>query len=93
MLPKLEVFWFKPPGDLKAGHLAALQHFPKLRIYSPQQYKNQLPYKNGWHHLLKVPTLQRLEIAGSREGTNGSAMESLKQARLQLEINEPLGRK
>ena len=92
LLPKLEVFLFKPKGDLQAEHLAALQHFPKLRIYSPQQYKNQLPYENGWDQLLKVPTLQRLEIAGSREGTNGSAMESLKQARPQLEIDDTLTR-
>ena len=92
LLPKLEVFWFKPQGDLMAEHLAALQHFSKLRIYSPQQYKNQLPYENGWNHLLKVPTLQRLEIAGSRVGTNGLALESLQQARPQLEIESTLTR-
>ena len=92
LLPKLEVLWFKPKGDLEAGHLAALRHFAKLRIYSPQQYKNELPYENGWEHLLQVPALQRLEIAGSREGTNGSAMESLKRARSQLEIDGTLTR-
>lgn len=64
--------------------------FPKLRIYRPQQYKNELPYENGWDHLLQVPALQRLEVAGSRAGTNGSAMESLKQARSQLEIDGTL---
>jgi hypothetical protein len=57
MLPKLEVFWFKPKGELLAGHLQALQHFPELRIYSPQHATQSVPYEDGWEALRKSLTM------------------------------------
>lgn len=91
-LPKLEVLWFKPKGDLTREHLAAIAEFKQLRIFSPQHYKNELPFEQGWEHLLKLPELRRLEVAGSRAGSNALAFERLKQQRPSLVVTSTLTR-
>lgn len=91
LLPQLEVLWWKPKNGLKTEHLAVLTHFPKLKIYSPQQFKEQLPYENGWDALLKVPSLQRLEMA-IRDDQNGAALKQLQTERPELVIDETLTR-
>lgn len=92
LLPKLEVLWWKPKGPLTAGHLRALKNFPKLKIYSPQQFKNRLPYAGAWDVLLTLPALERLEIAGPAASANAEAMNQLKQARPKLVIDSQLTR-
>jgi len=91
LLPDLEVLWWKPKNGLKAEHLVALQHFPKLRIFSPQQFKEQLPYENGWDALLVLPSLERLEVR-IRDDENGKALKELASQLPELEIDEALTR-
>jgi len=91
LLPKLEVFWWKPKGDLEAADLAALSKCKQLRIFSPQHFKNQLPFENGWDALLKVPSLQRIEVA-VRDDENGAALKQLMSERPDLEIDPKLTR-
>ncbi len=91
LLPKLEVLWWKPKGALEPGHLAALVNFPKLRIYSPQQFKNQLPYENGWDALTRVPSLERVEMS-LRDDENAVALKKLREARPGLVIDPDLTR-
>ena len=63
MCPKIEVLWWKTRGELKGEHLAALKTFKRLRIFSPQHFRNTLPFENGWDRLKDVPTLERLEVS------------------------------
>ena len=74
LLAKLEVLWFKPKGELKAGHLVALRQFANLRIFSPQQFKNSIPYEDGWNSLEQLPELQRLEIGGESASANAESI-------------------
>ncbi|MFH5802644.1 hypothetical protein [Alienimonas sp. DA493] len=92
LLPKLEVLWFKPRGGLKAEHLRALAAFPKLRIFSPQHFKNAVPYAGGWDALAAHPALERLEIAGRGAQTNAAALEELTTARPGLVVSPKLTR-
>lgn len=92
LLPKLEVLWWKPKGPLTVGHLESLKNFPKLKIYSPQQFKNRLPYQDGWEILMTLPALERLEIAGPAASANAEALKQLKQARPKLVIDSKLTR-
>ena len=91
LLPKLEVLWWKPKDGLSAGHLAALSGFEKLRIFSPQHFKNQVAYENGWDALLRLKSLQRVEVA-IRDDDNGAALRKLLQNRPGLEIDPKLTR-
>ncbi|MEM9701970.1 MAG: hypothetical protein AAF907_05960, partial [Planctomycetota bacterium] len=81
LLPDLEVLWFKPRKGLTAEHLSALSAFPKLRIFSPQQFKNALPFADGWDALAAHPALERLEIPGAAFDANAAAVAELKAAR------------
>jgi hypothetical protein len=92
LLPKLEVLWLKPNGDLKADHLAALDRFEKLRIFSPQQFKNTIPYENGWKSLTRLPNLQRLEVADDPGEGNRRGIEQLKEENADLVVEDKLTR-
>ena len=92
LLPKLEVLWLKPKGELTAGHLAALQHFPNLRIFSPQHFKNSIPYEDGWDWLARLPNLQRLEIADEAATANAEPIRQLVKDRLKLIVESELTR-
>ncbi len=91
LLPKLEVLWFKPSGGLKAEHLAALNGFENLRIFSPQAFKAQITYKNGWDALTKLPALERVETR-IRDDQNGESLRQLLAARPGLIIEGKLTR-
>jgi hypothetical protein len=91
LLPKLEVLWWKPGGGLSPDHLTALRGFEKLRIFSPQHFRNQLPYEDGWDALLEVKALERLEVE-IRDDENGRALKQLLAARPGLEIDAKLTR-
>lgn len=92
LLPQLEVLWLKPQGELKAEHLAALEGFEKLRIFSPQHFKNTLPYEGGWKSLTKLPNLQRLELADDPGESNRRAIDLLKQDKADLVVDKKLTR-
>lgn len=92
LLPKLEVLWLKPQGDLKADHLAALEGFEELRIFSPQHFKNTLPYEGGWKSLTELPNLQRLELADDPSEGNRRAIDQLKQEDADLVVENELTR-
>ena len=91
LLPKLELLWWKPKDGLQADHLVALQGFEKLRIISPQQFRNHLPFANGWDALLKLPSLERVEVE-IKDDENGKALKQLLAARPGLEIDGKLTR-
>ncbi len=92
LLPKLEVLWLKPKGDLKAEHLAALEQFPKLRILSLQQFKNTVPYEGGWALLTRLGDLQRLELSDQEVFANAEAIQRLRQSHPKLVIDGKLTR-
>ena len=92
LLPRLEVLWFKPKRELTAGHLTAISQFPKLRILSPQHFKNELPFERGWDALASHDSLQRLEIAGRSATANRNAIDRLKRARPSLVVDSRLTR-
>lgn len=87
LMPNLEVLWFKPKGGLLAGHLEALKEFKKLRIFSPQHFKNKVPFEGGWEHLAKIPSLQRIEAKLPQDVT-----EKLKALNTNLTIDSRLTR-
>ena len=91
LLPKLEVLWWKPRGELEAEDLKALAEFKKLKIFSPQHFKNQLPFEGGWDALLEVPKLERLEVA-VRDDENGAALVTLREKKPELVIDAELTR-
>jgi len=91
LLPNLEVLWWKPKDGLEAADLAALSHFRKLRIFSPQHFRNQLSYENGWDALLEVPSLERLEVA-IKDDENGTALRKLREEHPGLVIDSRLTR-
>ena len=90
-MPNLEVLWLKPKGDLTAEHLAALKGFSKLRIFSPQSFKNQLPWEKGWDALLELPALERVELF-SQGDNNGDSFKRLLEAKPSLKIDGKLTR-
>ncbi len=91
LLPKLEVLWWKPKGGLETADLAALAEFKQLKIFSPQHFRNQLPFEGGWDALLNVPKLERIEVAiGADE--NGAALRKLLVEKPGLEIDPTLTR-
>lgn len=92
LLPKLEVLWLKPKGELKAGHLTALHQFPNLRIFSPQHFKNSIPYEDGWDSLTRLPHLERLEIADEAAAANAEAIRRLSKERPKLVVDDELTR-
>ncbi len=91
LLPHIEVLWWKPKGELSADHLTALQKFDKLRIFSPQHFRNQLPYEGGWDALFHVKSLERVEMAMG-DDENGRALKELLAARPGLGIDPKLTR-
>ncbi|MEQ8784830.1 MAG: hypothetical protein RIC55_00965 [Pirellulaceae bacterium] len=91
-LPKLEVLWWKPKGRLLPEHLTAIKGFTRLRIFSPQHFKNSLDYEQTWRRLAEMPSLERLEIAGDGAEANRAALQRLKTARPDLVIDSKLTR-
>ncbi len=92
LLPKLEVLWLKTRGDLQVGHLEALESFQKLRIFSPQFFKNALPFDGGWDALGRLPNLKRLEIGGSEAAANADAIKLLVESKPDLLVSPTLTR-
>lgn len=88
----LEVPWFKPNNDLKAEHLRAICGFGNLRVFSPQHFKNAIPYVDGWDSLTSLPSLERLEIAGPAADSNEQAIKQLQSTRSKLVVTEKLTR-
>lgn len=91
LLPKLEVLWWKPRHGLQAGQLAVLSEFKRLKIFSPQQFRNQLPFTGGWDALLKVKSLERIEVV-IKNDENGEALKKLREQRPSLKIEPELTR-
>ncbi len=91
LAPKLEVLWWKPTDGLDAADLAALAGFEKLRIFSPQHFRNQLGFENGWDALLDLPSLERIEVA-IKDDENGAALRELMKRNPGLEIVHKLTR-
>lgn len=91
LLPNLEVLWWKPKGELEAAALEAISGFQNLRIFSPQQFRNQLPFENGWDALLDASSLERIEVA-IKDDINGSALKRLLKQKPSLEIDPKLTR-
>ena len=92
LLPKLEVLWFKPRNGLTASHLKSLSDFRKLKIFSPQQFRDAIPYKSGWDSLASLPALRRLEIAGSAAAANREQLKLLCKERPNLVVDSRLTR-
>ncbi len=92
LLPKLEVLWLKTKGELQAGHLTALHHFSKLRIFSPQHFKNTIPYDAGWDSLSELPNLKRLEIADEAAVANAEPIRRLVKVRPELIVDDRITR-
>ena len=92
LLPKLTVLWLKPKQGVTADHLAELGSFPKLRIFSPQSFKQSPPYQGGWETLVDLPNLRRLEIADSDRQRNAEAIDQLQTQRPKLVIDSRLTR-
>lgn len=92
LLPKLEVLWLKPKQGLTPGHLTALKRFERLRIFSPQSFREALKFEGAWDVLTELPNLKRLEIADAAQKQNAVAMKQLKQQRPQLVIDTKLTR-
>jgi len=86
LLPKLEVLWWKPKNGLSVDQLMALSNFKNLRIFSPQHFRNQLPYEGGWDALLEIQSLERLEVA-IKDDANGKALQRLQASRPGLTID------
>ncbi|MFN3151553.1 hypothetical protein [Bremerella sp.] len=77
LLPKLEVLWLKPKHGVTVKHLTALRGFSSLRIFSPQYFKGQVAFEGGWDALVKLPQLERLEIAISEQMLNKQGIDLL----------------
>ncbi|MEM6778099.1 MAG: hypothetical protein AAF670_10620 [Planctomycetota bacterium] len=92
LLPKLEVLWLKPRQGVQAEQLAALRAFEHLRIFSPQSFKEAVPFADGWDALSAIPSLERLELAESARKQNAAALEQLLQQRPKLHIDSRLTR-
>lgn len=92
LLPKLEVLWLKVNGGLKAGHLESMSSFRTLRIFSPQSFKAQVDYDDGWNSLSTLSKLKRLEIFGNLGEGNKTAIEQLKMLRPDLIVSKDLTR-
>jgi hypothetical protein len=74
------------------AHLAALAGFDQLRIFSPQQFKEPLPFEDGWDALLDVRALERLEGLDAQDARLGDAARALVSARPGLTITRSLTR-
>lgn len=92
LLPKLEVLWLKVHGGLQAGHLQAMVEFKQLRIFSPQSFKAQVSYDDGWNALAEMPSLRRLEIFGDPGDTNREAIQRLAQDDSRIVVDDKLTR-
>ena len=92
LLPRLEVLWLKPKRGLTVAHLNSLENFPKLSIFSPQHFQDELPYKGGWDSLTRLAELTRLEIAGTAAAANRAALDRLQQQCPNLVIDPELTR-
>lgn len=91
-LPKLEVLWLKVNGGLQAGHLRAMNTFQNLQIFSPQNFKAQVAFEDGWDVLAELPKLRRLEVFGKPGDANQAAMERLVKENDGLEFGDKLTR-
>ena len=92
LLPKLTVLWLKPKQGVTAEQLTALRNFEGLRIFSPQSFKQAVPYSTGWDALISLPQLERVEIADSDQRQNADAIERVKQQRPKLRFDSRLTR-
>ena len=91
-MPKLTVLWLKPKQGVTAEQLTALRNFEGLRIFSPQSFKQAVPYFTGWDALISLPQLERVEIADSDQRQNADAIERVKQQRPKLRFDSRLTR-
>lgn len=92
LLPKLEVMWLKPKQGVTAEQLMSLRSFQRLRIFSPQSFKDAVRYDRGWDALLSLPHLERLEIADSARKQNAQAIDQLQKRRPKLTVDSRLTR-
>lgn len=93
LLPNLEVFWFKPRGGkLLPEHLAALSGYKRLRIYSPQQFRNEVAFEGGWDVFAALPRIERLEIESRPASLNRNAITALKMVKPDLVVAPDLTR-
>ena len=65
--------------------------FSELRLFSPQHFKEQLPYEGGWEALAALPKLERIEMS-LNEDENGAALKRLMEAKPGLEVDGKLTR-
>lgn len=91
-LPKLKVLWLKPKHGITAEQLASLKNFPNLQIFSPQSFKQPVPFQSGWDVLVSLSQLERLEIAKSARKQNAHAIDQLLQQRPKLRVDSRLTR-
>lgn len=92
LLPKLEVMWLKVKGGLRAEHLQAMSNFRRLRIFSPQSFKDQIDFDDGWNSVAELPNLRRLEVFGNPGAGNLTAIEQLKEVHGELIVGKDLTR-
>jgi hypothetical protein len=92
LLPRLEVLWLKVKGGLQSGHLNAMKAFERLKIFSPQSFKTQVAYAEGWNVLGELPNLRRLEIAGNPGEINSKAIKQLARTQSKIVVAEKLTR-
>jgi hypothetical protein len=92
LLPRLEVLWLKVKGGLQSGHLNAMKTFEHLKIFSPQSFKTQVAYAEGWNVLGKLPNLRRLEISGNPGEINSKAIKQLARTQSKIVVAEKLTR-
>ena len=69
-----------------------VQPFSSLRIFSPQHFKNSIPYEDGWDSLARLPGLQRLEIADEAAAANAESIQRLSKERPGIVIDNELTR-
>ncbi len=92
LLPKLEVLWLKVNGGLQAGHLNAMRTFEQLRIFSPQSFKSQIAFEDGWNVLAELSNLRRLEVFGNPGDINSEAIKRLARMHSDLSVEDKLTR-
>jgi len=91
LVPKLEVLWLKPQGELTPEQLSAVSLWKELRIFSPQA-NSVVPWDGGWSHLSGLKSLERLEISNGLRAKNALAIKQLLETRPRLIVDSKLTR-
>jgi len=91
LVPKLEVLWLKPRGELTPQHLSAVSLWNGLRIFSPQA-DSMVAWDGGWNHLADLKALERLEMSKGLRAKNMSAIEQLLRTCPKLVVDDKLTR-